>query len=145
MNKLLIGLLVVAVGAGAYFFLLKKEKPVADNEFKKEWIVGKWKMDALQPGKDSTTSFMVGIMALVDSNTMKYQYEFTREGTILHLLGDSVTKDTSHYVWNKEKQLVWKEDPSDSIGSVLQVLKLNKDSLQFQGTDSTVVLFSKLR
>jgi len=145
MNKLLIGLLVVAVGAGVYFLLLKKDKPIADNEFKKEWIVGKWKMDALQPGKDSSTSFMVGIMGLVDSNMMKYHYEFTKEGTVLRLLGDLVTKDTTHYEWNKNKQLVWKEDPTDSIGSILQVVKLNKDSLQVQSSDSAVVLFSKLR
>ena len=144
MNKLFIGLLIVAIGAGAFFYLRKKDKPTG-NDIKKEWIVGKWKIDSLTSGKGSSDNFLVGIMGLVDPNTLKYHYEFTKNGAILRSLNDSLTKDSSRYEWDKEDQLIWKEDPADSTGSVLLVAKLNKDSLLLQNKDSTTILFTKVK
>ncbi len=143
MNKLLIGLLIIAVAAGAFFYLRKKES--ATDTVKKEWIVGNWKLESLKSPDDSTTSIMVGIMSLVDSNMFRYKYEFTKEQTILRSLGDSVTADTSRYEWTNKNQLVWKEDKTDSTGSILHVAKLNKDSLLLESKDSIIILFTKLK
>ncbi len=127
MNKLFIGLLIVAAGAGAFFFLRKK-KNATTNDIKKEWIVGKWKADA---GKDSAFS--------------SYRYDFLKDGNIVRSLTDSAKAGTSHYEWNKNNELVWKENASDSTGKIFAVLKLTQDSLQVQSKDSIVILFTKLK
>ncbi len=128
MNKLFIGLLIVAAGAGVFFLLRKKKNTSTTNDIKKEWIVGKWKADA---GKDSVFS--------------SYTYDFLKDGNILRSLNDSVKADTSHYEWNKNNELVWKERASDSTGNIFSVVKLTLDSLQVQGADSSTVLFIKIK
>ena len=127
MNKLFIGLLIVAAGAGTFFFLRKKNNTTTNN-IKKEWIVGKWKADA---GKDSAFS--------------SYNYDFLKDGNILRSLNDSVKADTSHYEWNKNNELIWKENASDSTGKIFSVLKLTKDSLQVRSKDSAGILFIKVK
>ena len=128
MNKLFIGLLIVAAGAAALFYFNRRtcNKPAQDS-LTKEWIVGKWKADA---GKDSVFS--------------SYSYDFLKDGNIVRSLNDSVKADTSHYEWNKKNELVWKENAADSTGKILSVLKLTQDSLQVQAADSSTVLFIKV-
>ena len=128
MNKLFIGLLIVAAGAGVFFLLRKKKNTTAGNGIKKEWIVGKWKADA---GKDSAFS--------------RYSYDFLKDGNILRSLNDSAKADTLHYEWNKTNELVWKEKASDSTGNIFSVLKLTLDTLQVQSKDSATILFTKLK
>ena len=142
MNKLLIGLLIIAAGAGAFFYFRNKKQSSTENSIQKELLIGKWKMESIQTGKDSSNSFLVGIMGTVDSNLLKYGYEFTKEGNILRSLGDSITKDSSRYEWNKKDQLVWKDDSKD-VSTALHIFKLNKDSLQVESSDSTIILFTK--
>ena len=132
MNKLFIGLLIIAAGAGAFFLLLKKNNPVdAITEIKKEWIIGKWKTESRQPAKDSAQPL--------------YRYDFLKNGNVLRSLNDSAKADTLLYEWNKNNELVWKEKASDSTGRVFAVLQLNQDSLQVKGKDSTIILFTKMK
>jgi hypothetical protein len=128
MNKLFIGLLIVAAGAGIFFLLQKKKGTTPNIGIKKEWIVGKWKADA---GKDSSFS--------------KYRYDFLKDGNILRSLNDTAKADTSHYEWNKENQLVWKPKAADSTGKIFSVIKLTQDSLQVQSKDSISILFTKVK
>ena len=129
MNKLIIGLLIIAAGAGIFLLLRKKKHTTVSNEIKKEWIVGKWKSDAVMAN---------------DSNFSKYQFDFQKDGNVVRSLNDSVKADTTYYEWNKANELVWKEKASDSTGKVYLVTKLTRDSLQVQGTDSSTVLFTKV-
>ena len=145
MKKVFIWLLIVAAGAATFFLLQKKDKPIADNKIQQEWIVGKWKLDTLLFLKDSNNNFMVGIMGMVDSNLMKYRYEFTKDGAISCSLGDSLTKDSSRYEWTFENQLAWREYPSDTSGIIYNVSLLNKDSLVLQSKDSSIILFMKVK
>jgi lysyl-tRNA synthetase class I len=128
MNKLFIGLLIAAAGAGVFLLLRTKKNTTTTNGIKKEWIIGKWKADA---GKDSAFS--------------SYSYDFLKSGNILRSLNDSVNPDTLHYEWNKAHELVWKENAGDSTGKILSVLKLTLDSLQVQATDSSTILFIKVK
>ena len=128
MNKLFIGLLIVAAGAGVFFLLRKKKNATTTHDIQKEWIIGKWKADA---GKDSVLS--------------SYSYDFLKDGNIVRSLNDSAKADTSHYEWGKNNELVWKEKLSDSTGKILSVLKLTQDSLQLQAADSSIVLFIKVK
>ena len=128
MNKLFIGLLIVAAGAGIFFLLRTKKNTIRSNDIKKEWIIGRWKADA---GKDSVFS--------------SYNYHFLNDGNILRSLNDSAKADTSHYEWNKTNELIWKEKASDSTGKIFAVLKLTQDSLEVQSKDSIIILFTKLK
>jgi hypothetical protein len=126
MNKFFIGLLIVAIGAGGYyFFLRKKDKPLTGNEINKELIIGKWKVE-----KDSIPNF----------------YEFQKDGALLRSSNDSTNADTTFYEWNKANKLVWKETKEDSINSkVFAVTKLNADSLVLLTKDSTEFHFIKVK
>ena len=130
MNKLLIGLLIVAAGAGTFLLLRKKKSTTVTNSLNKEWVVGKWKTDA-QPGNDS--------------NFSKYSYDFLKDGNIVRLLNDSTKADTMHFEWSKNNELIWKEKVTDSTGKSYAVVKLTQDSLQVQSKDSVTILFTKLK
>jgi hypothetical protein len=138
MKKLIIGLLVVAAGAGAFFYFNQKSgaKP-AQETLNKELIIGKWKTDATPAN---------------DSGFNKYSYDFQKEGKVLRSLNDSIKADTSHYEWSNANELVlskWtpleKEKVSDSIGTIYSVIKLTADSLHVQSKDSVTVLFTKVK
>ena len=145
MKKVFIGLLILAAGAGAFFFLQKKDKPITGN-IQRELIIGKWKLDSILLPKDSNDNFMAGIPGIVAPDLMKYCYELKKDGAISFSLGDSLIKDSSRYEWNKENQLVWKEYPADtSSNNVFKVSTLNKDSLVLQAEDSSILLFTKVK
>jgi hypothetical protein len=138
MKKLFIGLLVIAAGAGAFYYFNQKsgDKPEMSS-LNKELIIGKWKTDAVMAN---------------DSGFNKYSYNFQNEGTILRSLNDSANADTMHYEWSKTNDLVWsewtpseKEKASDSTPTIYSVIKLTQDSLQVQSKDSIKVLFTKVK
>ncbi len=145
MKKLFIGLLIVAAGAAIFFLLQKKDIPLTASTFQQEKIIGKWKFDSIFFTNDSIEKLMPGIVLVVDSNLRKYHYEFSKDGSIAFLVGDSLVKDSSTYEWNKEKQLVWKEKPADNSGDVFNVTQLTNDSLALQSKDSSVLLFTKVK
>lgn len=128
MNKLFIGLLIVAAGAGIFFVLRKKKSTSTTTKINKEWIIGKWNADA---GKDSAFS--------------QYRYDFLNDGNIVRSLNDSAKADTAHYEWNKKNELLWKEKAGDSTGKIFSVLKLTQDNLQVQSQDSATILFVKMK
>ncbi len=131
MNKLFIGLLIVAAGAGVFFLLRKKKNTTEpENEIKKELIIGKWRTDA-QPGNDSTFK--------------DYRYEFSKEGNIIRSLNDSAMADSSFYAWNNESNLEWKKNATDTTGVLYKVIQLTADSLQLVSKDSVTILFTRLK
>ncbi len=142
MNKLIIGLLLIAATAGTFYVLQKKRSNVTNDYVKKELILGKWKIKSYDAVEDSSHSLLVGIMALVDSNTFKYTYEFTKDKKVLRLLGDSGSIDTSEFDWQNDL-LLWKEDRQDTTGELLLVKKLDKDSLRLMSDDSTQIIFTR--
>ena len=141
MNKFILGLLLIAAAAGIFFVLQKKKGDIASEQLKKEVTLGKWKITSYDAKSDSSDLF-VGIMALVDSNTLKYEYKFTREGSILRSLNDSFTKDTSYYHWINKK-LAWRQTRFDSANILHAHIK--KDTMRLQADDSTVIVFTRLK
>ena len=130
MNKLFIGLLVVAAGAGIFLLLNKKKNTTEAETINKELIIGKWKTDAVLPS---------------DSAFNLYSYNFQKEGIVLMFLNDSVKADTSHYEWSKKNDLIWKGKATDSTGETFSIVKLTQDSLQLRSVDSSTVLFTKVK
>lgn len=132
MNKLLIGLLLVAVGAGAFFYFNQRtcNKPQQDL-LTKEWIIGKWKTVSYQPVTDSVQPM--------------YQYDFQKEGLVLRSVSDSAKVDSSHYEWSKTNELVIKQLAVESVQQTFTVLKLSPDSLQVKSQNNFEILFTKLK
>ena len=143
MNKLFIGLLIVAAGAGTFFLFQKKNKP-AKSYVQKDLIIGKWKLDSLYSLKDSGSNVMPDVMELVDPHLKKYEYKFTKEGAVELWLKDSITKDSTRYEWIKEDQLAWKEYPANKTTEVFDV-SVYRDSLSMQSKDSVILLFTKAK
>ena len=130
MNKLLIGLLIVAAGAGAFFLLRKKKATEPTTKINKEWIIGQWKTDDRIPG---------------DSSFHLYRYGFLKDGHIVRSLNDSSAADTTHYEWKKKNELRWSGNTVDTTIKKFAVIKLTLDSLQVQTKDSAILLFTKLK
>lgn len=131
MNKLLIGLLIIAAGAGAYFLLKKKKEQTTATSINKEWIIGKWKPDTPQPAKESAQP--------------SFRYEFQKDGIAYRSVSDTVKADTISYAWKNNDRLLIKEKPGDTTGVELTVVKLTQDSLQVKGADNTDALFTKIK
>ncbi len=130
MKKLIIGLLIVAAGAGTYIYFQNKktsEKPGADHAL----IIGYWKADTLQSAKDN--AFRAHSFLFADSSTL-----------ILTGNDSLVKKDTLQYSWDKNDQLSWKHK-GDSLSVTFHVTALGKDSLKLQATDSSNILLLKAR
>src|SRR4029077_5048209 len=135
-----IGLLIIAAGAGTYYFLQKK-KTVTDKPFDKELLVGKWKVDALHVSpKDSAN--LVAILLLSDSALKNSRYDFQKDGHFVQVPRDSSKTDTSYYEWNNKNELLIKESPMDSLFETYSVNKLDKDSLILQSKDSAVFVLT---
>ena len=83
--------------------------------------------------------FLVCIMGMIDPNLRKYHYEFKKDGAISLSLGDSLTKDSSRYEWNKKGQFIWKEYPADTSGNIFIVSMSGEDSLLLQSEDSVIL------
>lgn len=131
MNKLFIGLLIIAAGAGTYFLLKNKKNTTETVAINKEFIIGKWKTEKGQAVKDSLQP--------------GYQYEFKNDSIALRSISDTTKADTLKYEWGKKSQLVLKGNAADSTGMTYIVEKLTKDSLQFLGKDSIVTLLTMIK
>jgi hypothetical protein len=144
MKKLLFGLLIIAAAGGAFYLLQKKDKPLADNDVQKEWILGKWKLDSLQLGNDSSNASTIALIALIDSNFTHYQYEFTKRGSVFLSLSDSLMPDCARYEWGNHHQLLLKGN-ADTTVEIMNVALLNKDSLLLVDRDSSLLIFTRLK
>ena len=142
MKKLFIGLLIIAAGTAIFLMLQNKDKTITGNNFQKEQIIGKWKLDSLWSLKDSNTHFIKG---LFDPKLKKYHYEFKKDGSIFQFADDSLTKDSSRYEWTKDNQLIWNENFANEKGEVFNISLFSSDSMQLQSKDSSVLLFTKVK
>ncbi|MBL7745872.1 MAG: hypothetical protein JNM19_00470 [Chitinophagaceae bacterium] len=126
MKKLLIGLLVIAAGAGAFFLLNKKKNTAETTSVNKELILGKWKPLSKEPEADTIQPM--------------YQFDFQKNGLAMRSVSDTVKADSVYYEWNKAGELVVKEKVTDSAGVAYVVVKLTADSLQVQSKINKVNL-----
>jgi hypothetical protein len=85
------------------------------------------------------------VQGLSDSKLNKYLYEFKKDGAVSRSVGDSLTSGSASYKWNRENQLVWKENPADTNGTIFNVSVITQDSLLLQSIDSVVLFFKRVK
>ena len=131
MNKLLIGLLIIAAGTGVFFLLQKKKNSnELQQPFQQELLLGKWKTME---------------KSVTDTATAEYRYEFAKDGMFFKTLNDSLIADTGYYNWKDKNKLIWKLNATDTTGTKFVVVKLSADSLKVQTKDSLIIFFSRLK
>jgi len=130
MNKLFIGLLIVAAGAGIFFLLRKKQQPGVTNTVNRELLTGQWQTVLYQPEKDSAQPM--------------YRYDFRKDSTLIRLISDTLKPDTLYYTWDKTDHLLWKKTLADTTGQLYTVRHLSTDSLQLLPDDSSRILLTRL-
>ncbi|HYV54234.1 MAG TPA: hypothetical protein VE933_06610 [Chitinophagaceae bacterium] len=143
MKKLFIGLLIIAAGAGTYYFLQKKKSNIAQH-LDKELLVGQWKVNAVHVSPGDSAN-LAAILLLNDSTLKNTQYDFRKDGHFAQTPHDAAKKDSSYYEWNNKNELLIKESPGDSLSEIYTVNKLDKDSLVLQSKDSAVFVFTRIK
>src|SRR5690348_10058143 len=113
MKKIFIGLLIIAAGAGTYYFLQKEKAKTIVAVDQQELLTGKWKLDSLSGLSHDSSTPLLKSLVLLDSAWMKRQYDFQKNGKLVQLATDSAKPDTAFYEWTKKKELLWKDAPAD--------------------------------
>jgi len=147
MKKMLLAVILMAAAGGAlYYFLQNKKQTTSTNDFQKELVVGKWKIDSLSAPKDSTKVNIGWILLAMDSVEKEKVYEIQKDGNIyVSLPADSLgKKDTSSFSWGKNNEFVYKENLTDTVTENLKVIKLDKESFVLQSSDSVLVYLKKI-
>jgi hypothetical protein len=144
MKKVFIGLLIIAAGAGTFYFLQKK-KTQNNDPLKKELLLGKWKADSLYVVFKDPSSIIASNALLKDSTLRRSRYDFQEGGTFVQTVNESAKADTSYYEWGKKNELLIKDSAKDSTAEIYSVNKLSMDSLVLQSKDSAVFVLTKLR
>ena len=146
MKKIILAvILLAAAGSGIYYLLQKKRVEDSLTTIDKELVIGKWKIDSLVAQKDATNVGLALLLFAMDSNAKKQVYDFQTNGQVfVSLPNDTLSKkDTSSFTWGKDKELLWKDNYSDSTVESMTVIKLDKKDLVLRSADSVFVYFKK--
>ena len=129
MKKLFIGLLIIAAGAGAFFYLRSKQIKLAERPvINRDLILGEWMIDSVH----STESLDTAKGIVTDSFYKAVRYNFGKDGKVIVSLGDFLT-DTSMYTFKTDSVLSWDEGDSSITSIGIQEL----DSTRFVFRDSS--------
>jgi len=146
MKKIILAVILLAAAGGGIYYLLKKKKvEYSSTTIDKELVIGKWKIDSLVAQKDATNVGLALLLFAMDSNAKKQVYDFQINGQVfVSLPNDTLSKkDTSSFTWGKDKELLWKDNYSDSTVESMTVIKLDKKDLVLRSADSVFVYFKK--
>jgi hypothetical protein len=129
MNKFFIALLIIAVAAGTYFLVFRKNEDPVASRFDKELLTGKW----TQAGPDSSIT--------------SFEFDFQEKNLLIRSVekDNAVKADSLYYEWTKEDDLLVKSSGKDTSSGFFRVFQLTKDSLYVKGGDSTAMVFTKVK
>src|SRR5688572_1377068 len=107
MNKLLIGLLIITAGAGAFFLLRKKDQPVTQR-IERELLIGKW------------------METSVDSTASPFYFDFQEKNLLVRSVStkELVEADSLYYEWTQEDDLHIKKSAGDSASRFMRIIQL---------------------
>jgi hypothetical protein len=146
MKKMLLAVIVMAAAGGALYYFLQNKKHSSENNFQKDLIIGKWKIDSLSVLKDSGKVNIGWMILSMDSKENERTYEIQKDGSIFASLpSDSVSKkDTLSFSWGKSNEFLFKESVTDSLPESFKVVKLDKSDFVLQSKDSVLIYLKKI-
>jgi hypothetical protein len=146
MKKMLLAVIVMATAGGALYYFLQNKKHSSENNFQKDLIIGKWKIDSLEIKNDSAKSDIGLLLFAMDSVERQKVYEVRNDGYIYASLPyDSLSKkDTSSFSWGKSNEFLFKESVTDSLPESFKVVKLDKSDFVLQSKDSVLIYLKKI-
>jgi hypothetical protein len=128
MKKIILAVILMAAAGGIIYYLLQKKKQNSIVTINKE-LIGKWKIDSLVARNDSTKDGLALLLFALDSNARKQEFDFQNNGIMVASTPGASEKDTSFFIWENKKQIVWKEKNTGSFTDTTSIIKLDKKDL----------------
>lgn len=139
MKKVLIGLIIIAAGAGIFFYLRSKQNPITENSNKnKELILGTWKVDSSHSVDLADSSDQ----SLIDSIYKSTIYTFKPNGQVaMTILQD---KASASYEFITDSTILWTLHHKDSVVTYVKILQLDSSNLVIDANMGDPLVSAKL-
>lgn len=98
-------------------------------------LYGRWHLDSLEAGNDSSIIYAFIGMAMKDSAGIDVEF---RKDTVLTFSGNSIDTSLYHYDTGKQQLLI-----NDSTKETMTVSQLNDSLLSLKTKDSAILFFKK--
>jgi hypothetical protein len=144
MKQIILVVILLAATGGALYYLLqnKKTNEVQQTTFQ-QMLNGEWKIDSVALSKKDSGN-VIALMALaLDSNFLKYTYDFKENGGIVKKLGDSTLVDQLSYKMKDSATIILSETGSTDEVFELKLISTNKNRFALMDKDSTNYYFIK--
>lgn len=144
MKKIILAVIVIAAAGGAlYYFLQNKKTGEVQQTSFEQMLKGEWKIDSVALSKKDSGN-VIALMALaIDSNFLKYTYDFKDNGGIIQKLGDSTVTDRLSYKLKDSTAITITENGSSAEMFDLRAVSKEKDRIALIDKDSTTYYFVK--
>ncbi len=140
MKKIILAaILLAALGGALYYYQQTTKTSVPSSTAYQQTIIGEWKIDSVASPKPADNI----VLLAMDTNFLKYHFQFKEDGSITQLLGDSIVPVKLGYEWKDSANLVFKEGDSLSEKNPVQILTLRKEQFSIMSADSSVFYFKK--
>ena len=135
-SKIVIAILATAISMSSCEWISPSKNLVSSNQ-----IEGKWKVDSLTEGNDTSSLFpLLLAMAATDSNNnLSMQIEFNKDSIITTYAGGD--SDTTYFTNDTLAKIIYFKEDSTNERMSYRFVKHNIMDLQFK--DSTVLHLSK--
>lgn len=142
MKKIILAaILLAALGGALYYYQQTTKTSVPSSTAYQQTIIGEWKIDSVASPKPADNIVLLAMT--MDTNFLKYHFQFKEDGSITQLLGDSIFPVKRGYEWKDSANLVFKEGDSLSEKNPVQILSLSKEHFSIMSVDSSVFYFKK--
>lgn len=140
---ILVAVLLAASGGALYYLLNTKQLITPQNNSFKQILLGEWKIDSVALSKKNSGNAIALFALALDSNFLKYTYDFKQNGTITKKLGDSTLAKKHTYQLKDSATIVFTEGDSDSESFELKLSSKEKNGFVLMDKDSTNYYFKR--
>lgn len=144
MKKIILAVILLAAAGGAvYYFLTQKKAGIPQQTSFKQMLLGEWKIDSVALSKKDSGNAIALFALALDSNFLKYTYDFKEDGTIIKMLGDSTLAEKNSYQLKDSVTIVFTEEGGTVESFELKLSANEKKWFVLMDKDSTNYYFKK--
>lgn len=144
MKKIILAVILLAAAGGAvYYFLSSKKASIPQQTSFKQMLLGEWKIDSVALSKKDSGNAIALFALALDSNFLKYTYDFTEDGTIIKMLGDSTLSEKNSYQLKDSATIVFTEGDGAAESFELKLSAKDEKWFVLMDKDSTNYYFKK--